>query len=303
MRTQDRARDAEEPSSKIGEHPSVARTLRSAHEEACTTHPSVALDAQAYARGVVDRVTRRLERAHIAPDVQSVRRAVCVTCLPDLYLAIACDLEVVGSWERLVETHAPRIDALARSIGVHAEGGSVGRDLLADLAAPPGSGPARTRLGTYVGSGSLFAWLAVILRRHGATRARRRTSPPAPVEPASFDAQPGPHDADPLAALVDAEDGRRVVRALQAAWRTLSSREQLALHFKYGESLKLKEIGAMLALSESSTSRLVNGALQRMRDHVRPMLESGAVPAARVELWAALWQAVRPSSNAEERPS
>lgn len=88
-----------------------------------------------------------------------------------------------------------------------------------------------------------------------------------------------------------------VVRALQAAWRALSTREQLALHFRFGESLTLKEVGSLLQLSESGTSRVVSGALDRLREKVRPLLKKDLLPPDRLRLWMALWQAVGPESH------
>jgi len=270
----------------------VVQALRHAYAHARGVNSGVELEAGDYEHGVLARVERRLSRAGITPRPAEVLRVCQVTCLDDLFLTLACELDARGAWQRLFDVYAPRIDGLARSLGLGVRNGSVGRDLLGDLARPPGGGDTRTRIGTFDGSGSLFAWLAVILRRRGATQARRRTAPAAAVERASLDARRATDDSDPFAALVDAEEGTRIVRALHAAWRGLATREQLALHFKYGESLKLKEIGALLGLSESGASRLVSGALDRLRSRVKPLVADGAIPPARLQLWAALWQAV-----------
>jgi len=257
---------------------------------ACLAHASVSLDLTSFEREVLARIHLRLQRSAIAPQVIEVLRVCEVTCFDDLFLAIACELETPRAWARLVEVYARRVDGLARSIGHDVRGGSVGRDLLADLASPPGSGRTRTRIGTYDGSGSLFAWLAVILRRGGATRARRKTPTPDSVEPSALDARRAASDSDTFAALVDAEEGERIVHALQAAWSTLSPREQLALHFKFGEALRLKEIGLLLGLSESGTSRLVTGALEQMRRRAKPLLADSEIPQGRLQLWAGLWR-------------
>lgn len=281
----------------------VRAAVRGGHDTAADVHVGIAVSFELFLDEVLVRVVRRLERAGLEPSIDAVREVLSITAFEDVYLVVACDTDVAGAWRRLIETHAQRIDDLAHSIGMRERSASLGRDLLGDLAEPPSSGVARTRLGTFDGSGSLFAWLAVILRRRGATRARRKTKPPAPVEPASLDDRHASAASDPFAALVDAEEGTRIVHALQGAWRALSTREQLALHFRFGESLKLKDIGTLLGLSESGTSRLVAGALATLRKRVRLVVKDGVIPPARMQLWSALWRAVGSEGDPEAGPS
>ncbi|MCA9315113.1 MAG: hypothetical protein H6806_10805 [Planctomycetes bacterium] len=275
----------------------MRRALEAAFVAASDAYRTPRLDRADFEREVLIRVTRRLDRSYLAVGPDTVLRALELTSTSDLYLTISCELGLPDAWERVIEVHAARLDGLARQLGIVGDAGSIGRDVLADLSRPPASPPPRTRIGTYDGSGTLFAWLAVVLRRGGATQARRKTPRPQSVEPRALDARPGPDHGDPVAALLDAEDGMTVVRALQAAWRALSTREQLALHFRFGESLTLKEVGSLLQLSESGTSRVVSGALDRLREKVRPLLKKDLLPPDRLRLWMALWQAVGPESH------
>ncbi|MDT8406930.1 MAG: RNA polymerase sigma factor FliA [Methylococcales bacterium] len=65
----------------------------------------------------------------------------------------------------------------------------------------------------------------------------------------------------PLSALGKAEFNQ----ALQAAIGSLPDRERLVLSLYYVEELNLKEIGEVLAVSESRVSQINNQALQRLR--------------------------------------
>lgn len=250
------------------------------------------LEPVLYEGEVHDRVRARLDRVGAPLDDGRLLQVLERTALDDLYIAIACDHGLERAWETLIDTYAPRLDGLGRSIGARADTGSIGHDVLADLAAPPADGRRRTRIGTYDGSGGLFAWLAVILRRRAASFARLKTRPATPMEPEVLAERPAPADEGPLAQLVNAEEGTKLVHVMQAAWRTLTTRERLALHFKFGERLRLKEIGSLLGLTESGTSRLVSGALKRMRKLTKPALAGTHIENSRIQLWAALWRAL-----------
>ncbi len=283
--------------------PDVRRRVTGGHACGRRAHPGIHVELNAFTREVLGRVLRRLARVQLDPSPARALEALGATAFEDLYLVVACDRGAEAAWGRLIDVHAGRIDDLARSIGWRDRAASIGQDLLGDLSRPPAHGEARTRLGTYDGSGSLFAWLAVILRRREATRARRRAQPPTPLEPALFDAELAPDASSPVSALIDAEEGARVVHALQAAWAQLSTREQLALHFRFGESLRLKDVGGLLGLSESGTSRLISGALNALRGRVGRVLGSDVIPPARLNLWSALWQAVSAECDREPGPS
>ena len=62
-------------------------------------------------------------------------------------------------------------------------------------------------------------------------------------------------------------------KRLVAAIRTLSDREQLVLSLYYDEELNLKEIGAVLEVSESRVSQIMSQATTRLRSRVSDWLQ------------------------------
>ena len=76
-------------------------------------------------------------------------------------------------------------------------------------------------------------------------------------------------DGDP----VDAVNRESMIKSLTAAIDGLPEREKLVLSLYYDEELHLKEIGAVLGVSESRVSQLHSQALARLRSRVA----SGAV--------------------------
>jgi RNA polymerase sigma factor for flagellar operon FliA len=83
--------------------------------------------------------------------------------------------------------------------------------------------------------------------------------------------------ADPLEARVhgreeppDAQAERAEQKQLLAeALQALPERERLVVTLYYLEDLRLKEIGALLELSESRVSRLLSAALFQLGEHIR----------------------------------
>lgn len=58
------------------------------------------------------------------------------------------------------------------------------------------------------------------------------------------------------------------------AIRTLSEREQLVMQLYYDEEMNLKEVGAVLGVSESRVSQILSQAVVRVRTHIAEWLES-----------------------------
>jgi len=277
-----------------------------AFDDGRATLGTVALDREGFRAAVLARVSRHVEGDVPAPAplAGALRRAA----LDDLFLALSADAGDERAWTTLSDSLRPRLEGLAVKRGLRgAEVPSIVQDVLGDLPRPPPSGAARTLLGTYDGSGSLFAWLAVSLVRRIAAKARSRTivsldalddearpgakvSDPPAASVAAAGPGPGPASA-PAEAIADRETERRFRAALSSAWATLSGRQRLVLAWKHRDGLSQRRIGALLGVGEPRVSRLVSEAIERLALGVRGVLsrEDGG---ASGELWRRLAAAI-----------
>jgi RNA polymerase sigma factor for flagellar operon FliA len=72
-------------------------------------------------------------------------------------------------------------------------------------------------------------------------------------------------DADPLKSLLDTDFRQTVIEAIDA----LPPREKMLMGLYYEEELNLKEIGAVMGVSESRVSQLHTQAVARLRTYLR----------------------------------
>ena len=272
---------------------SVTTAVRDGHDSAVIAHGGIDVAFELFLDEVLVRALRRLDRAQLQPSVENVDEILTVTAFEDLYLVVACRAECRGRLAML-DRHVRTANRRSRALDRHAEAVSQPRPRPArrSCAAPwQRCGTDTTR---YVRRGGQPLCVAgrdpASPRSHA--RAPKDEAPHPRPRPAALDDRHASAAQDPFAALVDAEEGMRIVHALQDGWRSLSTREQLALHFRFGESLKLKDIGKLLGLTESGTSRVVAGALESLRQRARRVARDGAIPPARLQLWSALWHAV-----------
>jgi RNA polymerase sigma-70 factor len=275
--------------------------LRRLFDSGMKEYGPLALEFPVFAREALRRVRDEGAPGQRAPlrehELGLLRRAAG----SDLFLAIACDQDVPGAWDTLVRRYLPRLRGLAlRSGSPAADVEDLLAELCAELVTPRKSGPARTRLGTFRGEGSLFGWLAAILLRRLVVRRRSlRTEPqggggpenPAPAAPA----------ADPSDRVLDAEAEERLDRALKRAWRDLTSQQAMVLRCKYRLGLPQKEIARLLGVGEPWVSRILKQAVGQIRASVwREWTGEETFGATAERHWMALANAVR---NHMERPS
>lgn len=154
-------------------------------------------------------------------------------------------------------------------------------DLLGDLVARPRAAGGRTQLAAYDGSGSLFAWLAVILARRMSERRAARTAAGAPDRDAREPAAPR-HGAspDPGVEATERELVGRLGHALERAWGELTSREALALALKYRDGLSQRRIAALLGVGEPRVSRVLESGVGRLRRALERRLPEAAAEGA-----------------------
>jgi RNA polymerase sigma factor for flagellar operon FliA len=78
-------------------------------------------------------------------------------------------------------------------------------------------------------------------------------------------------DSDPLRALLETDFRHAVIDAIEA----LPPREKILMGLYYEEELNLKEIGAVMGVSESRVSQLHTQAVARLRATLREKLWTG----------------------------
>jgi len=214
---------------------------------------------------------RRVEESGLPRTADQTAQVLERLAAADLYLALACDAGLPRAWQAFTERFLPRLRGFARSRGAsEAEADDLTRDLPGDLALPPASGTARSRIGTYEGTGNLFGWLAVIVLRRLADRARAPRAVRAGDPVSDEEGEDAPRAAidrdDPADAAEADETARAVERAFPAAWRTLTSQEALVLLYKYRDGLAQREIARLFRVTESRISHVLRGATGKLRD-------------------------------------
>jgi RNA polymerase sigma factor (sigma-70 family) len=235
-------------------------------------HGPLGLEFECFAARVLVLTRARLERASPGspPDPARLERALAGLHLSDLYLAVACDQSGDDAFARLLALYGERARAFLAGAGVDAaQAHRLLDDLPGDLASPPPDRRARTRIGTYEGTSSLFSWLAVMLlrRRADLTRRARAERTLAGAEREAIDSRPAvaPGPADELLAW---EAGERLAQALRATCAELTEREQQCFLYRYRDNLAQREIARRLAIGEPRVSRLLERATGRLKQGI-----------------------------------
>lgn len=264
--------------------PAEEELLLAAFRRARARFGAIELPLERFAERALERAEDRLARIGGPFTPRSRLDALRAAALEDLFLATACDLGIGGAWERLEADVLPGVAAAARRRArFPALADEVVRDLPGDLLAPPARGGARTRIGTFDGSGSLATFLAVIAVRRLAERARARAPAAARGgDDRARDSDPIPEpvaeDPDPASTLLHAERAGAIAETLARTWRTLTPREEAALALRYGDGLPQREIARLLEVGEPRVSRLLSAAVAKLRSALRaaaPFAESG----------------------------
>ena len=236
--------------------------LRRAYDAGAAEHGRFALPYETFARRVLALTERRLTRGGRSPAPGETAAALERAALADVYLAVACDERAPLAWERFVLRFEPLLVAMAVRRGAsHSEAEQIARDLPGQLFTPPDDGSARTRLGTFDGSGSLSGWLAVIVARRIADARRAAARPHAPLDPDTAAREAD----DPVAAAIGSESARRFADAVGSAWRRLTPRESLALLLLHRDGLSQSQIARAMAVGEPRVSRIVAVATEKLR--------------------------------------
>lgn len=253
------------------------RLLQQAFAAGAARYGEFPLPFARYAEHALQHVRTRLQRAGVAPTPPHLSRELARAAAADLYLALACDDGLPGAWEAFTAHFLPRVRGLLRQAGAPDQlADEITDSLPGDLIAAPGTTGARTRLGTYDGSGSLFGWLAIVALRALARERRARPLPSCAPELLA------PAREDPAARANSIEAGTHFSHALRAAWQTLTDRERIAVACKYGDGLKQEVIAVLLGVGPPRVSRILDKAVAKIRTTIDAQLgrTAGAWPDA-----------------------
>ena len=231
------------------------------------THAGLVLAPEDFELALLARVAARQRRAGLEPTASQTREMLLTTSGADLYLVLCCDKRMAGAWERLTESYEPRLRKLALYLGMR-DVEPLAADLFGNLAGPAKETWAHTKLGSYLGAGTLFAWLGVILRRQVADVARRKSAREVTVAQTEV-----VESSDPLEHAMINELAGQLREVLHIAWESLDDRERLVVLCKYRVGLGQRTIAALLGLSESRVSRIVSQAVARIRSTLVRHLE------------------------------
>jgi len=258
--------------------------LRRAYEDGRREYGDLALDYALFTERFLCLTSRRLLAAGVATTDANVASALGRAAGADVYLAVACEEGAPGAWETFTQRFMPRIRALATRRGAdETEADDLSQQLPAEMAAAPPGGGAKTRLGRYDGSASLFTWLAVICLRRLADR--RRAAAARPVPAGHLLDSPAPaRGSDPSRRASETEQTARFRAVLASAWEGLTSQERLVLLWKHRDGLPQTQIADLLGVGPPRVSRLVNRGVEKLRNAVACSAEGAS--------WGALVRAV-----------
>lgn len=249
-------------------------------------------DGEAFLAHAAECLRRRMQRS--TGDPLAVAKDLAErTHWEDLYLAAACDSGEDSAWRVIAKELLPQVLRIVCARRARAEMEEIVAGLPGDLASSTRGG-ARTALAGYDGTGSLVSWLVVIALRRSADLRRSREARLKEVHKDSDtgidpDSSAVDSTTDPLTELVAAETRDAVDGGLRDAWGELDSREKLALLGRYRDGRRQREIAKILGLSEARLSRVLAGAVDKLRRAIsRAGISADVVTAGHGDLWSAL---------------
>jgi RNA polymerase sigma-70 factor (ECF subfamily) len=250
--------------------------VRAAFERCQRRFPTIRLTLESFAA--------RVEEV-LAPDqhpgADSWLEAFAALRHEDLFLALACVLEDRVAWEYFVDEYLSVLKGFAARA---ARGGVEADDLVQDLLASlmsSSDAEKPSRLAGYNGTGSLAAWLRVIVA-HAAIdrlrRANRQVSLESLEETGTEVPAPSGAAVENADLRLDARWGPVVSKLLEEEIVRLPARDRLILALYHLRGVRLEAIGRHFGVHESTASRWLADARGRIRKNVERELRRRGVP-------------------------
>jgi RNA polymerase sigma-70 factor, ECF subfamily len=247
-----------EPHSNI----TFCAAILKAYNDGCATHDGLELQLEHFKSRVVGIVTRNLGLYVSSPVAINFLGTLHTN---DLYLGLACALQIEGAWDRFDSIYRKYIKDLAGFVLMtNNAAADLAEGVLADLFLPDHSG--RSRIASYEGRSTLATWLRVIVN-HRAINERVRPNRTYGIESI-------PDIADEVAlyrmdtSLRACRYGRMIRESLQCSCQGLTSRERLILLLRYDDGLQLGQIARLLGVHQSTITRQIKRACAKLRERL-----------------------------------
>lgn len=268
----------------------VVAAIRRGYDEGVRAHGPLGLSPAEFEGDVLALVVARRAGLRLETIARDLPPAIAALSLPDLYLARACERGSADGWRAVAREFTSRLTGLAVRRGARgADADALAGDLLSDLALPAPGGRARTLLGTYAGTGSLWAWLAASLVRRVARRGGRTSAETAgPTDGAAA----ATADAPPWRDHVDAETARQLDAALRDAWGGLEPEERTCILLKHRHGVAQRRVADLLGVPEYQVSRWLARAVAKIRGAVDRHAGPDAAADGGTSLWSRLGEVV-----------
>jgi RNA polymerase sigma-70 factor (ECF subfamily) len=231
------------------------RFVRQSFPTASAQWPGIGIDEEAFVSAALQRVADGLTREQL--------EALHVV---DLYLAVGCaarDRAALAHFERsILPAVAPSIQRVAG-----ASHDDVTQAVRTKLFV--GKDGHTGAIGLYRGTGSLLSWVRATAVRT-ALDSVRSDQPSEPIEALERAAMPGP--GDPELDVIRSQRREELQASLREGFAALTADERNLLRWSVVDGLPLASIGTMLTVHESTVSRWVAAARQRLMELTRANL-------------------------------
>jgi RNA polymerase sigma-70 factor len=241
-------------------------------------HPTLALDDVTFATQLARAAARQSPEA-ADPDALVIE---------DLYLASACAAQVPGAAKIFEERCGARLRAAVAGVTKNEDERRESEQRLRHLVLV-GSSAEEPKIGTYGGQAPLDRWVAVVAQRQVVTVIRAEQSERRARIGAAQDATAAALPLHPEVALLKLKYRGQFEEAMTAALGILAERDRLVLRLHLVSGLSVAQIGQMYGVSQSTASRWLAEAREKVQSTMLAQLKgTGGLGASDIHSLAAL---------------
>jgi RNA polymerase sigma-70 factor (ECF subfamily) len=202
----------------------------------------------------------------------------------ELVLARACSAGNAAAWDEFLTQFKRALPSMAVQITRDdAAGHDLADELYAELYGMPNRDGRRvSKLNYYMGRGSLQGWLRTVMAQKHVDRCRKQSRNVSLEEQVEAGAHFAAKEEVPVVPEV-----ARVARSIEQALRTLNSEDRFLVASYYLDRRRLAEIGRQLGMHESTISRKLDRATERLRKQVKQILQADGLSPGECDDWMA----------------